>query len=675
VKKQINSLSDSVSNINLISPVVEKLLSSHGVVTIKDLLFTLPFKYKDTSNILTIEKLKEQGEGSIIGLVENITVLRTHRFVIVKARVSDESGKIDVVWFNQAFLINVIKKGKLYLFEGKVRTKGRFVSLSSPDYEIINEEGELSKVHLGRITPFYSSIERLSSKWLRSRIASLKGKIHELFEENKELADAIYKVHFPDSFDEVNNAREKLADDELLRFALEIERTKKALSGRSARNIKIDKELVKEFIDSLDFILTADQKKAIDEICYDISRDTPMYRLLNGDVGSGKTIVAVIAMLMAIKSDLSVIYLAPTTILAQQHYQNIKKILKKYGTSVVLQIGGGNSFIVNSPTIIIGTHAILYNTHLPQNVGLVIVDEQHRFGVQQREKLKNISYSEALDLFIPDESKHYPHYLTMTATPIPRTLTHILYGDMDVSIIKTMPQDRLPVKTYLIESEKEPDCYKWIHEKIVKSDFKEQAFIIYPLIDDSELSDAKAAKSGYEELSKTVFKDLKVALLHGRMKSEEKDDILMKFKEKKYNILISTSVVEVGIDIPDATMMIIQNAERFGLAQLHQLRGRIGRGELQSHCFLFQGSEEKVTAQKRLKYFCLHNSGFDVAEFDLKHRGPGEVYGTTQSGIPKFKVADIFNLQSLKKARDKAKILLETKTLEEQKEIEEKLFQ
>lgn len=338
----------------------------------------------------------------------------------------------------------------------------------------------------------------------------------------------------------------------------------------------------------------------------------------------------------------------------------------------MVEVASGSKKKLNEdkkPKVYVGTHAILFNEAVLKNVGLVIVDEQHRFGVTQREKLKNL-------VEMKNGKPFGPHYLTMTATPIPRTLTHVLYGDTEVSFIKTMPENRIEIKSFVTPFKKRNNCFEWLKKQIIDSKEKEQAFIIYPLIEESEKTDFKAAVKEYESLSKGVFKGLSVGLLHGRMKNEEKDLILMKFKKKEYNILIATSVVEVGIDVPDATIMVIEDADRFGLAQLHQFRGRVGRGAMQSYCFVIPGVAIKPTdkAITRLKYFASHPSGFDVAEFDLKTRGPGEVYGYVQSGIPKFKIADITDFENVVAARKVAAKLLETKSTKELNEIVKTLF-
>ncbi|MCA9375089.1 DEAD/DEAH box helicase, partial [Candidatus Dojkabacteria bacterium] len=362
---------------------------------------------------------------------------------------------------------------------------------------------------------------------------------------------------------------------------------------------------------------------------------------LNGDVGSGKTIFSIIATYAAIKSGHSVIVMAPTTILANQHYKSFNEILEPLQINVQLLTSGMMLEPISGPQVIIGTHALLYEKYIPENIGLYIVDEQHRFGVEQREQLKE------------GEGATSPHYLTMTATPIPRTLTNVIYGDKEVSLIQEMPQNRIDIQTKLLTGKKRTACLNWIHLQILEHPKENQAYIILPLVEESEKSDLKAAIQVYEELSQGTFKDLKVGLLHGRMKDKEKQSVISRFKKQKIDVLVATTVVEVGIDVSSASIMLIEHAEKFGLAQLHQLRGRVGRGDKPSFCFVIpsDGVEQTEQVQNRLQFFSQNSSGFKVAEYDLSQRGPGEVYGTMQSGIPSMKIADITDIKLFKKAR------------------------
>ncbi len=651
---------EPVDTIPLIGPKQKKYLEQLDILTIKQLLYHIPYKYKDTSNIIPIEQLKEEGEGTILAEVLSIKNTWTrYRKVLTRATVADQSGKINIVWFNQSFLTKNIKAGETFLFEGKLSKKTK--DFSNPAYEKFST----NQTHLGKITPFYPETAGITSKWLRSRITWLKPYIEKIVHDKLpeevlkkydlvNLKNAVEKIHFAKDFDEIEIARKRLAFDEMLNISLQIEQRKKTRLKRKAFKIKTQKKEIEAFIKSLTFELTKDQKKAKEEILKDMNSTKPMSRLLNGDVGSGKTIVAGICALNAYLSEYSTIIMVPTTILAKQHYETFKELFKNTKIDIQLRISKRKIENIKKPQIIIGTHALLYNTEIPKNTGLVVVDEQHRFGVNQRAKI----------------SDNKAHYLTMTATPIPRTLTSIIYGDMDISLIIEKPKNRIPVETKFITSEKRQDCYKAIERKIQNSKFTQQAFIIFPLIDESEKIDAKAATVEYEKISKTWFKDIKTNLLHGKIKEEQKNKILEDFKNKKIHALFATSVIEVGIDFPDATMMIIESAERFGLAQLHQFRGRIGRGDEKSYCFVIANSLTE-NSKRRLKYFSKNNSGFDVAEYDLKSRGPGQVYGLRQTGIPILKVADITDFDLLNTTRKVAQYI-DKKELTEQ--VQNNLF-
>lgn len=650
----------SVSNIPLIGSAKAALLEKLGIITIRDLLFHIPFKYRDTSEVITIERLKEDKEGTILAQVLDIKNSYTRsRKVITRASVADESGRINIIWFNQSYLPKTIKKGEAYLFEGKIPDKPGAKDLTAPSFE--KYAGDISEqTHIGKITPYYSETEGISSKWLRSRINHIKGDVLELIDDPMPsellnsnnllgLAEAILKIHFPKNIKEISSARERLAFDEMLKIAIEIERTK--IENRSKMGIQIDVSSrdTLPFTKTLPFELTLDQAKAVDEIISDLNKPNPIRRLLNGDVGSGKTAVAAACAYAILMHGYSTLIMAPTTILARQHFETLKKYLEPLGVKVQSKISGKGEIDTSNPSIIVGTHALLHLKELTSKIGMVVVDEQHRFGVGQRQELLK-----------PDENGRQPHYLSMSATPIPRTLTNVLFGDMDVSFIREMPANRKPVKTHYTPYSKREDCFKWVREKIEQSNFEQQAFVIFPLVDESEKLEAKSAKAEYEKLRNGLLKDLNVGLIHGQMKNEEKDQILEDFRNKKYSVLVATPVVEVGIDIPSATIMVIENAERFGLAQLHQFRGRVGRGELQSYCYVIAGEhmQEVEDSVERLKYFSSHNSGFDVAEFDLQSRGPGEVYGLKQAGVLNLKVASITDIELLIKCRDNAREIL-----------------
>lgn len=666
------SLESPIFKLRGIGQLQEQKLSNLSIETVKDLLFHIPFRYRDTSEILNITSFKQLKEGTFIGQITNVkTIFTKYKKVITKVKVEDATDKIDLTYFNQPYLSKTLVEGEWYIFDGKI-AEGKVKGIFNAKYE--KYAGDISQQkHLGKIYGIYHETVGIQSRWIRKILLENREDLLNLLSDplNKDilqkekllsLKQAVERIHFPDNREDIEKSRERLAFDEMLRVAIDIEKDILQRSTLKSKVIKEDKKLTEEFLNSLPYSLTKDQENSIKEILSDISKDTPMNRLLNGDVGSGKTVVAAIAVLQAIRNNFSVVVLAPTTVLAQQHFETFSKILEPFDIDIQLWISNRKTKSTSPNQLIIGTHAILFKKDIPDNLNLVVVDEQHRFGVEQREQL----------LKTPT---HTPHYLTMTATPIPRSLTEIVFGNVDVSEIKEKPHNRIEIETHFVPYTKRHNCFEWVSNKIKESNLEDQAFIVYPLIDESSVLDAKAVKTEYENLSNNEFSGLKTGLLHGRLKEKEKTEVLEKFRNKEFNILITTSVIEVGIDIPDATIMVIEDAHKFGLAQLHQLRGRVGRSDKQSYCFVIAGEkdEQKEQSVERLKYFASHPSGFDVAEYDLQRRGPGEVYGIRQSGVPIFKIASITDLSLLKKARTVAKKLIETDNTQLE-DIKEKLF-
>ena len=648
------SADSPVTHIKTIGDHYASLLENLGITSVKDLLFHIPSKYQDTSNISTVENFLNKGDGTFLCELKNIkTVYTRNHKVFTKATAFDNTTKAEILWFNQPYLEKTLKEKTKYILDGKLTVKNNKKVIYSPKYEIFKGETD-KQVHLGKLTTVYPETKGVSSKWLRSKIATLKRNVPKLIkdpldkdilEEEKllPLNEAVEKIHFPKDIQDIEEARKRLAFDEMLSIAFRIEEEVEENKKKKAYKQEIVEKDLDKFINTLPYKLTRDQKKVYKEILNDLEKDIPMNRLLNGDVGSGKTIVAAIAILNTILNNKSAVLMAPTTVLAQQHYDTFSKLFKKLKIPIELCISENKKISEAENRLIIGTHAVLYKQKFP-DIGLLIIDEQHRFGVSQRRKLLNTN------------SEYSPHLLSMTATPIPRSLTKSIYGEIDISIIKEMPKNRIPIQTFYTPYKKRLDCFKWIADKVKNNN--DQAFLVYPLIEESYKITARSVTQEFEELNKGMFKDLKLGFLHGRMKDIEKNKILEDFRKKKYDILISTSVIEVGLDIPNATIMVIENAERFGLAQLHQLRGRVGRGTKQSYCFVIPGSESSDDALDRLKYFAKHNSGFDVAEYDLQRRGPGEVYGLRQSGIPQFKVARLNDFELLNSARKVAKEIL-----------------
>lgn len=626
-----------------------------NISTIRDLLFYVPVKYQDSSHLLSIEEFLLKGEGTFLAEIVEVKTFRTRtRKTITTVKVKDDTKKLNLTYFNQPYLSKALIPNEIYLFDGKVTIKGSKRDIYNPKYELFKGEKE-KQTNLGKLAPIYPETAGLTSNMIRKILKTtskdISGTLADPLEQYTEtpLHQAIETIHFPKDSNDILQARERLAFDEMLRIAIKIETDIKDRSIQKALPVKTDTKVLNQFIKSLPYKLTNDQNSAIEIILEETNKDTPMNRLLNGDVGSGKTVVAATAILNTIKNGFSCVLLAPTTVLAKQHYDTFKTLFKGLRIPIELCISSQQEISDANNKLIIATHSILYDKQLPADLNLVIIDEQHRFGVEQRK-------------YFLDKLPHSPHHLTMSATPIPRSLTEIFFGSMDVSEIKQKPSSRKEIKSFYTPFNRRDDCFNWIAEKIKAGKYNEQAFVIYPLIEETDISVAKTVLTSFEELKERYFKDVPITYLHGRMKDKEKTKILNEFKKKIYNVLVSTSVIEVGIDIPDATIIVIENAERFGLAQLHQLRGRVGRSNLQSYCYAIPGVEvEKDSkAQERLKYFSNHSSGFDVAEYDLQSRGPGEVYGIAQSGIPLFKVASIHDLDTLKKARRVAKQLLKS---------------
>ena len=691
------NLSTLIEEIPRVGPQYQKKLKKLGIKTVGDLLFHFPHRYEDFSDIIPISEVEEGKtvciQGKIID-IKNIRIFK-RRMTITETLVNDNSGTIRVTWFNQPYLINTFKKGDFVFLAGKMVSKKGRRYLSSPAYEKIPpqfaeslENGErYDSVHTGRIIPVYPEIEGMSSRWLRFIIKPLLTKIkdgipetlpEEIRKENDLLPikEAIWQIHFPDTLEKAELSKKRFVFEKLFDLALAILREKIKLAKEKAIVIPINLELIKKFIQKLPFTLTLDQKKSAWQILKDLEKARPMNRLLDGDVGSGKTVVATIAVLNAVKAGFQTAFMAPTEILAKQHFKTINGLLKGFKVKIGLITGGENFFgsrkikrkeMIDKTKngkidILIGTHALVQEKVEFKKLGLVVIDEQHRFGIEQRARLCH----KGLGL----QAKLIPHFLSMSATPIPRTLALTIYGDLDLSLIKEMPKGRKKIITRIIPPEKRQEAYDFIRSE-VQSD--RQVFVICPRIEPVELgeeaiasslpfarlrlarvADVKAVKQEYEKLRKDVFPDLNVGMLHGKMKTEEKEKALLSFKKRKTDILVSTSVIEVGIDFPNATIMMIEGADKFGLAQLHQFRGRVGRGEHQSYCFLFS----EFRYNPRLKAMTLSQDGFELAEKDLKLRGPGDLTGQRQWGFPDFVMASLKDIELIEKTREAAKEIL-----------------
>ena len=639
-----------------VGPKIGSLMHKLNIFTARDLLFYFPKRHVDYSSRTYIKDLKEGMNATVIGTIKSISAQNTkNNLGIIGVSVVDETGIIKLNFFYakaSKFLLERYKsqfvKGSNIIISGKAKIdkySGTY-TIDKPEFQVLSGEFESGKnLNLARIVPVYQLVDGLNIKTLRRAIYNAIEQFspvinnvipqdirerHNLLDRNK----AIRQIHFPENEDTLERARYTLVFEEffLLQLKLAMLREENAQKIK-AIPLKIKKDgLVQKFIDSLPFTLTNGQNRAVKEILKDISSETPMQRLLQGDVGSGKTVVACIMLLSAVENGYQGVLMAPTEILAQQHFNNFISWLTPFGLSVGL-FTGTNGIKVRRKletdlkngqiNIAIGTHALIQDGIEFQNLGAIVIDEQHRFGVKQRSQLMT-------------KGKN-PQVLTMTATPIPRTLALTTQGDLDFSIIDEMPKNRKPIKTFVIKQSQRKQAYKMLQKEI---DDGHQCYIVYPLIDESETLSAKAASKEAERLQTEVFPHLKIGLLHGKLSNAEKDDVMTKFKNKEFDILVSTTVVEVGVDVPNATVMMIENAERFGLSQLHQLRGRVGRSDLQSYCILVPAGNSTTTIE-RLKIMEQTNNGFIISEKDLELRGPGEFLGTRQSGMVNFALADI----------------------------------
>lgn len=669
-----------IENVPRITKPYQRKLKKLGIKTVKDLIFHFPHRYEDFSQIIPIEKTAINEKVCIQGKIvkiENRTTPRK-RMIITEAIVQDQTGGIKVVWFNQPFLLKNLKPGDWVCLTGKVSLGEDGAYLSSPNYERLTKT---NLVHTARIVPVYPETEGISSRWLRYIIEPILRKTKDELTEpiprlvlNREnilpIKQAIYQIHFPDSLEMAEKAKQRFCFEELLFLQLMVVKRRMRMKKEQGIPVPTELEIVNKFTASLPFELTNAQKKATWQILQDMAKPVPMARLLQGDVGSGKTVVATIAGLNTVKAGFQVALMAPTEILAKQHFQEISKMLKNFDVRIALltskeaKVFKKRTAKLSKPKLIqrleqgeidflIGTHALIQKGINFQNLALVILDEQHRFGTEQRAKLT--------------QQKTMPHLLSMTATPIPRSLALTVYGDLDLSLIDELPKGRKKILTRVVPPEQRKKAYQFIRKQIEKG---RQAFVICPRIEPSEKqrkaigkeklwdwSEAKAVKQEYERLSKEIFPDLKISMLHGKMKNQEKEKVMEDFKKGKTNILVSTSVVEVGVDVPNASVMMIEGAERFGLAQLHQFRGRVGRSRYRSYCFVLTDSPTK-TSLRRLEILIKSDNGFKLAEKDLQMRGPGDFLGKRQSGIPDLAMASLRNVSLVEKTRSIAKEIL-----------------
>ena len=653
-----------------VGPKVAYKLNKLGIFTAQDLMMYFPKKHIDYSSRTLIKNLQEGQTTTVFGYIKSVSTFNTkNNLSVTRVVIKDESGRLELSFFNakgNRFILERMKAqfpvnaGIMVSGVVKFNNYSGQLTMDKPTYSIMTGEfleNPESNLNIARIVPIYTVCEDLSIKTLRKAIFNaielyqndIKNIIPDFIRERLGLLDkkdAVHQIHFPDSMDKLEHARFSLIFEELFLVQLKLIRLREnTAKNTSSYALQVHPDgLVQQFIKNLPFELTSGQKQAVNEILQDMNSDVPMQRLLQGDVGSGKTVVATIMLLAAIENGYQGAIMAPTEILAQQHYNNLVQWLTPMGLSVGLFLGSHGKKVrskfetdlKNGQThIAVGTHALIQENVEFNNLGAIVVDEQHRFGVKQRNVLKKKSQN--------------PQMLTMTATPIPRTLALTVHGDLDLTVINELPKGRKPIKTSLTGSHRQV----W---DLIKREVEDgrQAYVVYPLIEESETLSAKAATIEAEKLQKEVFPQFKIGLLHGKLKNDEKDEVMKDFKDRKYDILVSTTVVEVGVDVPNATVIMIENAERFGLSQLHQLRGRVGRSNKQSYCVLVAQTASKQTKDK-LSVLTQTNNGFVVAQKDLEIRGPGEFLGVRQSGMADFGLADLVSdIKILELAREQA---------------------
>ncbi len=659
-------LQTKIEELPKVGPAAAERLARLRIETVSDLLRAYPVAYKDFSQTTEIKNVVAGSDVTIVGKVLGITSRRSfrRRLTIQEGIIADNTGNLRVVWFNQPFLLKTLQTGERYRFSGHIEMK-RGIQMSSPIFEPENKEA----VHTARLIAEYALTEGITHKQMRfwmhevlSQIDAIPDPLPEnirMSEKLLPLSDALKKLHIPTSLKEISQAKKRIAFDELFLLQLHSQSIQKKFQRLRAQSIPFTPKAVQKIVSALPFVLTADQKRASFEILKDLERRHPMNRLLEGDVGSGKTVCALIAAHSVMDFGLQAAVIAPTEILAKQHFETAKKVFAGCNFDVALITSktrsvwnGKTQHVTLAPkdatkkcSLVIGTHAVFEKKIVFQNLGLIVIDEQQRFGVLQRS-------------FLQKKYKGFtPHFLSMTATPIPRSLALTLIGELDISLIRSKPKGRKKIGTFLVPPEKREDAYEFIKKEMAQG---RQAYVVFPLIEPSEKLMAKALLAEHKKLQELVFPEFRVGYVHGRMKKDEKDTVMNQFREGAMDMLLSTSVIEVGVDVPNATIMMIESAERFGLAQLHQLRGRVGRSDKKSFCLLFSGSSSE-SSLARLRTLEKLDDGFALAEADLKFRGPGQVYGTLQSGyLEQLKIASLDDRALVGAAKKHAAELLES---------------
>ncbi|MGB9199115.1 MAG: ATP-dependent DNA helicase RecG [Terriglobales bacterium] len=667
----------AVQYVKGIGPRLAEVLGAKGIKTVDDLLHYLPFRYEDRLNPRSVAELRAGEMATVIAEVRNSGLFRTRRMPIFQLTVGQGRSRLKCLWFNATYLQGKFQPGQMIALYGKVEAdRDGQLQIMQPQFEIlgdVNEEGgadeaekkAATSLEVGRIVPIYESTGqgKLTPRWFRRII---RGVLENL---NPDLPDpipaavrahlslvppreALWRVHWPEageSFTDLQSSRTaahvRLIFDELFFIELGLELKRREQKAQTGVAFQLDARAREAIKKILPFHPTAAQKRVLKEIATDMQTPYPMRRLLQGDVGSGKTIVAFEAAIIAIENGYQVALMAPTEILAQQHYFSARQILEKAGYRIVLLTGSMEQdrkrlvrrhIAQGNAQLVIGTHALIQDRVEFEKLGLVIVDEQHRFGVMQRLKLMK-----------KDSGAPEPDVLVMTATPIPRTLALTLYGDLDVSVLDELPPGRTPIATQAVPDERAAEVWEFVRREVAAG---HQTYVVYPVIEENEERELKAAEQMHRQLREKVFPQLHVGLLHGRLDPDTKERIMREFQRGEIEILVATTVIEVGVDVPNASVMVIEHADRFGLAQLHQLRGRIGRGAAKSFCVLMHGGKVSEEGQRRLDAMVQNNDGFKIAELDLELRGPGDFFGTKQAGIPSFRVANLIRDRQLLEA-------------------------
>lgn len=647
-------LSTPLSSIKGVGPKTFELLSSGGFNTVEDMLIFLPRRYDDFSEVVRIVDLKP-GKVAVQARCEEVSTRTVKRGMkITTATLVDDSGKVKAVWFNQPYRESQLRADKVFLFSGQFGLQYNRYQITNPSVEQADDKPEFTG-HSDKLVPVYRQVKGLKSKVIYDLLKQLKPLMEFLPEtlppeviSNQNLLDrstAVRSLHFPESRQDIDLGKRRLAFEELFEMLLAAQMNKNENSKLEGWPIKFDLPVIKQFVGSLPFPLTNAQRKVAWQILQDFEKPYPMNRLLQGDVGSGKTVVAGLAARQISEAGLQTAIMAPTEILATQHAETLSKLLEPFDVSVALMTAKVKGKVRQTlleqlasgqVDVLVGTHALIQDSVKYHKLGLVVIDEQHRFGVKQRQSLLA-------------KSKHMPHLLSMTATPIPRSLALTLYGELDVSVLDELPAGRQPISTKIWLPTSKDKLYESIEQEIKQG---RQGYIICSLIDENPENDRKSVEAEYRKLKSTVFRDYKIGLLHGKLKSEEKDAVMKQFSSGELDILVSTTVVEVGVNVPNATVMLIENADMFGLSQLHQLRGRVGRGEHKSYCHLMMSSQDKPSA--RIREIEKSQDGFYLAEVDLRLRGPGEIYGKAQHGALNLQIATLSDTKLIAEAQAEA---------------------